>query len=253
MHELSHPDRHAFQSRRWIVSAALWILYIVGLVAISPSVGMGSVFGCTAYCLLGMLAISLAAYYATVGPTRRRFALACIAAIATVLTTYITFDLIIALCYAYPPPRPLFRNILIGDDRVLLPVWAHESHHIDSQNTIALVDHGENLIVMIRPNGATPKKLPEVQCSFDTVRVNYIGSTPSSWLVTRQCNLLVIVSYQLDPLEFRLAAGAAKRLESDFYDDPSISLLSTAAKYVEPADRAKFLELAAPSHELDSP
>lgn len=48
-----------------------------------------------------------------------------------------------------PPPRPMFHNHFVDDDRVLLPYWREDSPIMDGFGNLCFADHEDNLLVVI--------------------------------------------------------------------------------------------------------
>lgn len=119
-------------------------------------------------------------------------------------------EILIARLYSSPPPRPLFHNQFVGDERVLLPYWRRDPPLSDNRGNLMFADDADNMLAIVikgSRNGCSSTRA----VSNDELQVEVVDEATTRWVsVRRDQNSLVAVRPNGDVAKFSLAPGAAE-------------------------------------------
>lgn len=225
----------------WKRVGVAWLGYLLGLGLVgradAPSIillyiGVGGVT---------LLALTVGA---SRGPNPRKVAVAILTAIAFPVVTYGALAGFVGLAYVFPPPRPLFRNMLIEPNLGLFPIWFQPMWMEDSPGNRAVADRFDNLIVIIMANDDAKSRAPRSRFAFDSLTLEFGEPTGLVRTVNRQNDRLLVFTPEADSHEFQVVPNAARDLEKQHYDDSSQPLLQIVSRFIDDAARAELERLA---------
>jgi hypothetical protein len=150
--------------------------------------------------------------------------------------------------HRYPPPRPMFCNDFVSDERTLLPYWYGPETLSDTYGHWAWCDYGDNALVVIATG--VPAELQDgFYCMSMSSGIQpgtresviHLRADPDKGLITlpRTRDVLVIVLPDGKMQQFPLPPGEAKRFHKARPSQlKKQNLLREATALLAPPDRA---------------
>jgi len=225
----------------WKRVGVAWLVYALGLGLVgradaSPIILM--------YIGVGGITLLALTVGASRGPIPRKIAVAILTVIAFPVVTYGALAGFVGLAYVFPPPRPLFRNMLIEPNLGVFPIWFQPMWMEDSPGNRAVADRFDNLIVIIMANNDAKSRAPKSSFAFDSLTLDFGEPTGLVRTVNRQKDRLLVFTSDAESHEFQVVPNAAREFEKQYYDDSSQPLSQIASKFIDDSGRAVLERLA---------
>ena len=170
--------------------------------------------------------------------------------VALFLLWHLEIATLVLLWHRFPPPRPMFHNDLVDDERTLLPYWYRPMPVTDRLGHWAWADHRDNLLLVVAFG------VPE------TGRGNALGSNRFEYRVKvgpdhqdryvtlkRATDALVVALPDGSHRSFVLGPGQAKRFHEARVSSNAKNVLREAGELLDPAEKAKLDKFLSGSRE----
>lgn len=244
------PGDPVGSSGRLLWYAVTWLGTAVAFALLAPFLHMGSAFAG-----LGLLLVSIVAL-ATQGAclVRRGVFMKVAVVLATPLMVYALFGMVVAIMtaylYRYPPARPMFRNMFIQHERVLLPIWYVPVPRSDAYGHVLWADFEDNVLVVVVPGVPERGRYGHIKAGHDSTRF-YVedGAKDKYVTIERTKDALIIILPDGEVGRFTLGTGLAEPFYNGRDRKSSENLLRQACEVLDAAEKQRCEAFLAAYHE----
>ncbi len=236
---------------RWLILGIVCLcLFWGGLLYFADGMGVWLSIGCS-----GLLAWVLIAGFSFARWGRRGLAGAIFAApVALYLLLSVEFKVISLVLLCMPPPRPMFCNNFVYDDRAPLPYWRHSTAIADRFGHWGWADYEDNLLLIVvtgvPATGVSGTTFWEVHTTIpegmheSTITIGD-GPNERSTVLQRTQNALVVILPNGDSGHFALNSGLARQFHEERRYKDVENVLREAGELLEHAEKMKFVKFLA--------
>jgi len=154
--------------------------------------------------------------------------------------------ILVARWHANPPPRPVFCNYFVEDERVLLPYWGRAERISDERGNLMCADHEDNLLAIVI-NGASGGRTSMQRTSIDEYQFRVVDGSSERWVgVHRTRDALVVVRSDGAVASFPLTVNVAKAFHEERRRSKIKDLLLDVGVLLDAADLLKLNSFVTP-------
>jgi hypothetical protein len=161
--------------------------------------------------------------------------------VGLVLLWRLEVESLVWLLHHFPPPRPMFCNDFVDDDRALLPYWYPPVPDVDRLGHWAWADRRDNVLLVVATGVPKPSRLGALASGPQQCMVR-VGDDREDRFVTlrRTRDALVVVLPDGSLGQFGLTPGLAEQFDAARRSRRVNNLLWEAGGLLEPGEKAEF-------------
>jgi hypothetical protein len=165
--------------------------------------------------------------------------------VALFLLWHVEIAGLVLLRHRFPPPRPMFCNNLVDDERTLLPYWYPPMPVVDRVGHWAWADHQDNLLLVVVLGVPETARVNALASDSSRSRVKIGADREDRYLtLKRTTDALVVILPDGTSRQFVLGPGLAKQFHQTWMSRPVENVLREVGELLGPTEKSaldKFL------------
>jgi hypothetical protein len=150
------------------------------------------------------------------------------------------------ILHRVPPPRPMFSNEFVDDERTLLPYWYDPISIVDRFGHWGWADYKDNLLLIVVTGVPETSRWQALSPGTHETTIAIGDDHKGQFMVLQRTrNVLVVILPSGDSGHFALKSGLASQFHQERRSKDVKNVLREAGELLEPAERAEFVKFLA--------